>query len=252
MATSERIQLIPAYVLHRRPYRETSALLELFTGAWGRTGLVVRGIRSPKSRQRGELQPFRPLLVSWIQRGELGTLTSVETNGPAFDLNGLTLFSAFYLNELLVRLLARQDPHPDLFNYYQACLKQLAENINIESTLRLFEKRMLRELGYGLQLGDEAVHGTAVQPGKHYDYHLESGPVELEGDQPGAFIFKGSSLLALENEQLDSAESLHDAKRLMRAVLNLYLGNKPLKSRELFRKPGSGVLSRGKNLKTSD
>lgn len=251
MATSERIQLIPAFVLHQRPYRETSALLDVFTGTWGRTGLVARGIRSPKSRRRGELQPFRPLLVSWIQRGELGTLTAVEANGPAFDLNGSTLFSAFYLNELLVRLLAGQDPHPDLFKYYQACLKQLADKGNMESTLRLFEKRLLEELGYGLLLGDEAVHGTAVQPEKHYDYRLESGPVETEDGQVNGFIFKGSSLLSLDNEQLDNPESLHDAKRLMRAVLNFYLGNKPLKSRELFKKPESSILTKSESAKDS-
>jgi len=236
MASTDRIQLAPAFVLHRRPYRETSLLLDVFSQDYGRIGLVARGAKSPKSRQRGELQPFTPVTLSWMQRGELGTLTAVEGNTPTYVLTGSALYSAFYLNELLVRLLARHDPHLKLFAYYQASLESLAANSSIEVTLRLFEKHLLTELGYGLLLDIDSGSGLSIQPDEYYDYHLESGPMHIENAQSGGFVFKGSSLLALEQDTLDDDQYLLDAKRLMRAVLNLYLGDKPLKSRELFRK----------------
>lgn len=234
MATS-RVQLVPGYVLHLRPYRESSALLEVFTESHGRLGLVARGVRAPKSRQRAELQPFRPLKLSWSARGELGTLTGVEADGRAPALRGSALYSGFYLNELLVRLLARHDPHPQLYALYRSSLQRLAAEAQVEAVLRRFEKRLLEELGYGLLLDCEAQHGAAVEPQRYYDYHLESGPVAVQADAQG-FIFRGASLLALAREDLSAPEVLQDAKRLMRAALNLYLGGKPLKSRELFRR----------------
>ena len=241
MSAPSQVQLVPAYILHQRPYRESSALLEVFAESWGRVGLVARGVRSPKSRQRGDLQPFRPLRLSWTGRGELGTLTGVEADGAAVSLRGTALYSAFYLNELLVRLLARQDPHPRLYTQYRASLGQLAQAVDIEPVLRIFEKRLLEELGYGLLLDCDVQHGEAVHPGRYYDYHLESGPVPVEGADAQGFVFSGASLLALAREELTTAAVLQDAKRLIRSALNLYLGNKPLKSRELFtamKKPG--------------
>ncbi|GMQ83871.1 MAG: DNA repair protein RecO [Gammaproteobacteria bacterium] len=234
MTATARIQLAPGYVLHQRPYRESSALLEVFTELHGRVGLVARGVRSPKSRQRGELQPFRPLRLSWNARGELGTLTGVEADAPCRRLQGAALYSAFYLNELLVRLLVRNDPHPRLYACYQASMESLMQGGDIEPLLRMFEKSLLQEIGYGLLLDSEVESGEPVQPDSYYDYHLESGPVLSERQDAQAFVFKGSSLLALEQEQLTSTDVLRDAKRLMRSALNLYLGNKPLKSRELF------------------
>jgi DNA repair protein RecO (recombination protein O) len=235
MAVISRIELVPAYLLHQRPYRESSALLEMFTESHGRVGLVARGVRSPKSRQRGELQPVRSLRLSWNARGELGTLTGVEADGPLHSFQGTTLYSAFYLNELLLRLLARHDPHPELYVIYQASLQNIAHGLELEPVLRLFEKRLLQELGYGLLLDTEIETGEPVQPELYYDYRLESGPVITGGEAAQGFVFKGSSLLALSQETMTTVEVLQDAKRLTRAALNLYLGNKPLKSRELFR-----------------
>jgi DNA repair protein RecO (recombination protein O) len=234
--TASRVQLEPGYVLHLRPYRESSALLEVFTRDHGRLALVARGVRAPKSRQRGELQPFRPLKLSWSARGELGTLTAVESDGAAPGLRGASLYSGFYLNELLVRLLARQDPHPVLYALYEGGLQRLAVQAHVEPVLRLFEKRLLEEIGYGLLLDCEAQHGEPLESQRYYDYHLESGPVAVTDPAGPGFIFRGDSLLALAHEALTTAEALHDAKRLMRAALNLYLGGKPLKSRELFKR----------------
>jgi DNA repair protein RecO (recombination protein O) len=235
MSSVSRAQLVPAYVLHQRPYRESSALVEAFTESQGRVGLVARGIRTAKSRQRGELQPFRPLRLSWQGRGELGTLTGVEADGPAGRLAGNALYSAFYINELLLRLLARHDPHPHLYRLYGASLQLLEQHTDIEPVLRQFEKRLLEEIGYGLLLDTDAASGEPVQEDRCYDYHLESGPVAVSGGQAGGFVFRGSSLLAIAAGRLDSDDVLLDAKRLMRSALNLYLGGKPLKSRELFR-----------------
>jgi DNA repair protein RecO (recombination protein O) len=230
-----RIELAPAYLLHQRPYRESSALLEVFAESHGRVGLVARGMRSSRSRQRGELQLFRPLRLSWLARGELGTLTAVEADGPIPGLRGPVLYSAFYMNELLLRLLARHDPHPRLYRVYQASMQNLAEGPEIEPVLRIFEKELLQELGYGLLLDHEIVTGEPVQPELYYDYQLESGPVVASSGAAQGFVFKGSSLLALSKGTMTTVEALQDAKRLTRAALNLYLGDKPLKSRELFR-----------------
>jgi len=230
-----QVELTPGFVLHQRPYRETSALLEVFTSTHGRVGLVARGAHSPKSRRRGELQAFRALLLSWNERGELGTLTDVEADGPGVKLAGAALYSAFYLNELLVRLLVRHDPHPLLFDRYRQALQALSDQPGgIELTLRLFEKQLLQETGYGLLLDVDCETGEPVEADRFYDYRLEAGPVASASDDGEGFLFPGSSLLALAQEKELDVAALRDAKRLMRAALSLYLGGKPLKSRELF------------------
>ncbi len=231
----ERVDLVAGYLLHQRPYRETSALLEVFTEVHGRVGLVARGVRSARSRQRGELQPFRPLRLSWMGRGELGTLSAVEADGAGPGLRGKALYSGFYLNELLMRLLTRHDPHPLLYRHYRDCLRRLGAGEPLESTLRLFELRLLEEAGYGLQLETEADSGQPVRAEARYDYQLEVGPFRLDRDSATAFVFSGASLLAMARGDLAEPAVLHDAKRLLRAALKLYLGDKPLKSRELFK-----------------
>ena len=235
IANTERVQLTAGYLLHQRPYRETSALLEVFTENFGRVGLIARGVRSAKSRQRGELQPFRPLRLSWQARGELGTLTGVEADGNTNRLQGMALYSGFYLNELLMRLLTRHDPHPGLFAGYRDSLQQLALVDDIEPVLRLFEMRLLQEAGYALQLDCEASTGEALLAGRWYDYQLESGPVMVAAETEPGFLFRGASLLAMARRDFSSPDVLHDAKRLLRSALKLYLGDKPLKSRELFK-----------------
>lgn len=231
----QRVELVPGYLLHQRPYRESSALLEIFTQTHGRVGLVARGVRSARSKQRGDLQPFRQLRFSWQSRGELGTLTAAESDGTVTALRGKALYSAFYLNELLVRLLARHDPHPALFSAYSSGLQVLGQGEDVEAVLRLFEIRLLQELGYGLQLDCDVETGEALRPDTLYDYHLESGPVRTEADLREGFVFRGASLVAMAHGEFSDPIVLQDAKRLLRAALKLYLGDKPLKSRELFR-----------------
>ncbi|MFP5505754.1 MAG: DNA repair protein RecO [Gammaproteobacteria bacterium] len=224
--------LHPAYILHQRPYRDTSLLLEVFGRDHGRFGLVARGARGPRSRIRGLLQPFQPLLLSWSGRAELATLHSVEADGAAPRLAGTTLYSGFYLNELLMRLLQRLDPHPELYAAYAEAL----EGLQCEALrpLRLFEKRLLEALGYGLLLDCEADSGVPVEAEAQYVYALESGPARCIDDATGGLTLSGRSLLSLAAEELADAQSLSDAKRLLRAALGLYLGDRALKTREVF------------------
>lgn len=233
-ANSARVSLQPAYVLHQRPYRDSSLLLELFTPEYGRVGLVARGARGPKSRLHGVLQPFQPLLVSWAGRGELATLCGAEAHGPAQRLNGQSLISGFYLNELLLRLLARHDAHPALFTIYRETFPRLV--VEEQRALRIFEKHVLKEIGYALVLDHEAESGAPVEPDKMYTYRLEQGPVQYDEDnrQDAGLILSGASLLSLMHEELRDEQSLREVKPLMRAALALYLGGKPLQSRALL------------------
>jgi DNA repair protein RecO (recombination protein O) len=227
--------LQPALVLHHRAYRDTSLLLELFTPEHGRVGAVARGVRKEKSRWAGLLQLFRPLLVSWSGRGELVTLTGVEEDGLAPPLAGSALPCGFYINELLLRLLQRNDPHTGLYAAYRATLRELAggERSAVEAVLRLFEKRLLQELGYGLLLEHTADTGRPVQASERYSYEIERGPVAYNERATGVTVH-GSTLLALAAGALREETSLRESKKLMRAVLAHYLGDKPLRSRELF------------------
>jgi len=234
-SAKQRVELVIGYLLHQRPYRESSALLEIFTAAHGRVGLVARGVRSARSRQRGDLQPFRQLRFSWQSRGDLGTLTAAESDGAVTALRSKALYSAFYLNELLIRLLARHDPHPALFSAYSSSLQLLGKGDDVEVVLRRFEISLLQELGYGLQLDCDVETGEALRPDTLYDYHLESGPVGADSDLHSGFVFRGASLAAMARGEFSDPAVLLDAKRLLRAALKLYLGDKPLKSRELFR-----------------
>ncbi|NIR62124.1 MAG: DNA repair protein RecO [Gammaproteobacteria bacterium] len=234
---SRRVALQPAYVLHQRPFRNTSLLLELLTPGHGRVGLVARGVRTQRSRLRPLLQAFRPLLVSWSGRGELGTLTGVEGAERAPSLQGRALLAGFYLNELLVRLLGRHDPHADLFTAYHDALQALAGSWG-EAALRIFEKRLLQALGYGLVLEHEVERGRALEPEALYCYRLEHGPVPAKAGEAGLTVH-GATLLALARERLESARALREAKALTRAALGLYLGDRPLKSRDLFVPPAA-------------
>lgn len=232
-----RDELHRAYVLHRRPFRESSLLLEVFSQDTGRLALVARGVqRTARQNKSGLLQAFTPLLLSWSGRGELLTLTHVETGGRSHNLTGSALLSAFYLNELIMRLLQPHDPNEDVFGFYRQALQDLeAQPHPIAWTLRLFEKRLLQALGYGLLLEHEAQRNTPIDPAGLYHYVLQHGPVQHAGGERMEPLVQGSTLLALAAEYGADERSLIEARNLMRAVLSRYLGPRPLRSRELFR-----------------
>jgi DNA repair protein RecO (recombination protein O) len=234
VTTRYQVALEPAYVLHHYPYRESSLLLEVFSRQQGRLGLVARGARSGRARWRGRLQGFSPLLLSWSQRGELGTLTGVDVRDRAVALTGRQMLSAYYLNELLLRLLARHDPHPELFDVYERTLRGLGSRE--DAALRLFEKRLLEALGYGLLLDRTADSGLPVEPQMTYGYQLERGPVRCDNPADAGLYLQGSSLLALHHESLGDPQAARDARRLLRAALSIYLGSRPLRTREVLRR----------------
>jgi DNA repair protein RecO (recombination protein O) len=235
MSSEQRIQLQPAYLLHRKPFRDTSLLLELFTRDHGRVGLVARGARGQRSKLKGVLQPYQALLVSWSGRGELPTLTGAENQGAGVFLQGDALISGFYLNELLLRLLARHDPHPHLFTIYQTTLQKLIASCEVDWALRLFERDLLQELGYGLLLTHEGQNGVEVEANARYCYYHESGPQRLNNESTERLSVQGATLLALASGECHDAQLRRESKFLMREVLSRYLGSRPLASRELFR-----------------
>jgi DNA repair protein RecO (recombination protein O) len=237
MSHHPRISLEPAWILHRYPYRDSSLLLEVFSREHGRIGLVARGARSARSRWQNQLQILRPLLLSWSMRGELGTLTGVDSRGAVEVFPGRQVLCACYLNELLLRLLTRHDPHPELFAAYEESVLTLAAAG--EQALRLFEKRLLQALGYGLMLDHEYDSGTAVVADRYYEYHMEKGPVRCQGPGDNGIFLQGSSLLALHHENLLEPQACREIKRLMRAALALYLGARPLRTREVLRQLSS-------------
>jgi DNA repair protein RecO (recombination protein O) len=229
----KRIQLQPAFLLSVRAYRETSALLEVLTPEHGRLGVVARGTRGPRSKLRGLLQPFQPLLLSWSEGGELGTLSGAEAAGPATALRGEAVFSGWYLNELVLRLLPRRDPHPALFDGYAQALAALGDAqgaaagvIGAARALRVFELHLLAELGYAVNLPDD------LAPDSWYGYDPEVG---LRVAEPGPSAYRGASLRALAAETLDTDESLRDARRFLRAALAPHLGERALRTPELLR-----------------
>ncbi len=235
----KRVLLSPACVLHRRPYRETSFLVDILTPEYGRLTLIAKGIRKAKSNLQGLLQPFTPLLVSWTGKGELMTLTHVETIGEVKRLQGDCLFAGFYLNELMMCLLQKWDAQPGIFSAYEKAIVELQTSELQEKTLRSFEKYLLEELGYGLlPKSDNSLHNT-FSPDKHYRFVPEQGFVVSElGDLASAksYIFSGKSLLAIAKEDWQE-ESLQDAKRLTRFLLAPLLGARPIFSRQLFMQP---------------
>ena len=231
-----RVQLQPSFVLHRRLYGETSLLVEAFCVVFGRVGLVAKGARQRKAAWGALLQPFRPLLLSWQGRSELGLLTGAEVAMPWSSMDGRALLSGFYLNELLLRLLPRHDPQPRLFESYGATVCHLTARGAEEPVLRIFEKRLLDALGYGLMLDGEADLGQAIDPTAVYCYQIDRGPVRASGAGLGDMRVSGRTLLALAREQIDDPSELREAKCLLRRALQRQLGGRPLVSRSLFRR----------------
>lgn len=228
MSAGGRIELEPAWLLSQQPYRETSALLELLTAGHGRVGLVGRGQRGPKVRARGTVALFRPLLVSWLERGDLGTMTAVEATGPALDLPGERQFHGWYLNELLLRALGRHDPQPGLHAHYGLTLAALTGSAgDAEAALRIFEKRLLDTLGYGLPLDE------TLDPLGHYRHVREQGFVPCAPDAREALA--GTSLIALRDETGFDAGGRDDCRRLLRAALEPLVPRASLRTPQLLR-----------------
>ena len=236
-----RVELQPSWLLHRRPYRETSLLLEVFTRDHGRLPLVARGARRGRRGAGVELQPFRPLLLGFGLRGEMGSLHAAEPDpaAPSAPLAGAALASGFYVNELLMRLVHRFDPHPALFGVYRHTLAALAEPATLEAALRRFEKRLLEEAGYGPSFTHDAESGAPVRADRRYVFVIERGAREATGTGSTDMrsTVAGSTLLDLDAGRFGDPVTRIEAKRLMRRIIDHHLGGRPLQSRTLLRQP---------------
>ncbi|MEW5786514.1 MAG: DNA repair protein RecO [Pseudomonadota bacterium] len=227
---SERIDHEAAFVLHSRPWRETSLIVDVLSRHHGRQGLVARGARRQTSGLKARLIPFQPLDLSWFGKGQLRTLHAAEWQGGGLMLRGHALMCGFYLNELLLRLLPEGDAHEALFDRYVAALEALNGDSDVEPVLRLFERDLLAELGYAQPLGHLA-GGGVLDPFRRYGYRTGEGVVPREGRETG---YLGKTLLDLELGDLSDPTTLAEGKLLMRGLLAHYLGDKPLATRQLL------------------
>jgi len=228
----------PAYVLHTYAYRETSLIVEALAEAHGRVALVARGAKRPRSELRGLLQGFQPLLLSWSGHNELKTLHKAEWRGGLPLIGGSALMCGFYLNELLLKLLPREDPHGRLYADYEAALSDLAAGGEQAPVLRRFELELLAELGYAMPLTREAGSGAAIDPAARYHYAFDRGPQRVPENvaaepRRGAPLVRGATLIALAEHRFPSAETAAEAKRLMREVLDHHLEQRGIESRRV-------------------
>lgn len=224
-----RLELQPAYIIHARAYRDTSLLVDLFTPEYGRVGAVVRGVRVKKSRRRALMNPFIPLLVSLQGRSALKLLTHAEAAGANLNLQGVSLFSGLYLNELLLRLLPEWDAHAELYDDYVEALTSLAQSGPVEPVLRRFEAALLQAMGYQMDYACDAETQRPLVAG--HSYRLEPG-YGFVASASGSF--PGEILLAIDRGDYSHEQVCRLAKHINRQLLAPLLGTRPLQSRLLF------------------
>ena len=226
----------PGYVLHTYPYKETSLIVEAFTLRHGRVSLLARGARRPRSAMRGVLLAFHPLAFGWSGAGELATLMSAEWAGELRrvfgPLSGRGLMCGFYVNELVLRLLPREDPHEALFEAYGETLARLSASDNFFAVLRGFEKRLLAELGYALQLDRDAQTGAPIDPQRSYAYEPDRGPVPARS---GDLLVSGQTLLDVAADQYENPQTREEARALMRTLISQRLHGQSLHTRAILR-----------------
>jgi DNA repair protein RecO (recombination protein O) len=230
--------LTPAFVLHRKPFSDSSLLVDFFTLQQGRVTCIAKGVKQGKNRKAAILQPFIPLMISLSGRGEVKTLRECEAVENALCLQGITLYSAFYTNELLLKFLQKHEAHEMVFAAYAELLQQLVNaHDSVEALLRIFEVKLLAELGYGLQLSHDAEKSLPIDPRKYYVYELERGPIEVfpgSAFHHGKPLVAGKTLLALLQAELNEQQQIRESKELMRYIIQHLLGGYNFKSREFF------------------
>jgi DNA repair protein RecO (recombination protein O) len=250
MTSHRRVQQQPGYILHHRPFQDSSQILDVLSRDHGKLSIVARGARGAKSRLRGVLRPFMPLSLSWVQRTGLGTLTGAEVHGAPLSLTGDALLSGYYVNELLLHFLHKHDPQPYIFSIYEHTIRSLVGAADVAPVLRDFEVELLRDLGYALNFDVEAGSHEPLDAEKFYKYRVERGPVCVdESDDP--LVLSGATLQAISRRQFDTPEVLRAANRLLRDVIAFHLDGKELKSRKVLvdlhrgrmARPDQGVLT---------
>jgi DNA repair protein RecO (recombination protein O) len=232
--TKRRADHQPGYVLHTYPYKETSLIVEAFTRGFGRVALLARGARRPRSAMRGVLLSFHPLQLGWSASAELGNLISAEFAGALQPLSGRGLMCGFYLNELVLRLLPRDDAHEALFDVYAMALGALSRGAAQAAVLRSFEKRLLAELGYAPLLEREAASGAPIEPAQRYVYEPERGPMP-SSHSASELSVSGQTLLDLAADEFERPETRDEARMLLRALIGMRLHGQVLHTRTVLR-----------------
>ena len=220
------------YILHTYPIKETSLIAELFSEKHGRIPVVAKGARRPRSSLRGMLQSFQLLQATWSGRGEIKTLHNIEWCNKFLLVDGNALICGFYINELIIRLLPREDSYTKLFNFYHHTMMTLAGGENLEITLRRFELRLLQELGYEVPLKKDE-NGDSIISNKFYIYEAGYGPSDQSKTNSGVKIL-GKTLLDMAEDEYKEDNTQLQSKQLMRYLISHYLGDKPLNSKQLF------------------
>ena len=233
MSSQRRVQQQPGFILHHRPFRDSSQILDIVTRDHGKVAVVARGSRGSKSRLAGVLRPFLPLRVSWVAKSDLGTLTGAEVAGPPAGMTGDALLSAYYVNELLLNFLHRHDPQPEIFSLYEQVLRSLVGSAEVAACLRAFEFEFLTLLGYAVNLDHEFGSQQPLDPLRHYEFRMEQGAVPVERSD-GRLVFTGAELRAVAEQRFDDENVLKTANRLMRDIIGFHLGGKELKSRKVL------------------
>ena len=234
MTERQRAANEEAFVLHRRAFRDTSQIVEIFSRDYGRLSLVARGVRAARSRLRGTLQPFAPLAMSWSIRGDLGNLYTAEPAGPAHPLDGDSLLAGFYVNELILTLTHRHDPHPEIYALYRSVLTGLGDGTALEPLLRRFELCLLERLGYGMDFLRSDPDGSEVRDDERYRVDPASGVSRAERGESGRLVFAGAELRRIARLELDDRSTCLAARRITRAAIDQCLDGRELKTRRVM------------------
>ncbi len=234
MIAARRVYNEPAWILHHRPFRNTSQILDILSRDHGRLAVVAKGSRGAKSRLRGLLRPFLPLQLSWVIRSDLGTLTGAEMHGAPLSLTGDALISGFYVNELILKLTHRHDAQPDIFRIYGKTIERLVGSGNVAPALRRFEMELLRLLGYALNLDHDTQTRAPLIADEHYDYRAGEGPVHVS-HRDGPMVFSGAELTAIRELQFADRKVLRNAGKLLKHVIAYHLDGRELQSRKVLK-----------------
>lgn len=235
MTNHRRVQQQPAFILHHRPFRDSSQILDVISRDHGKLAVVARGSRGVRSRLKGILRPFMPLSVSWVIKSDLGTLTGAEVRGAPLSLSGDALLSGYYVNELILHFLHRHDPQPEIFDAYGYTIQALAAAGNdVAACLRQFEFELLRQTGYALNFDHESGSNEGLDARQCYEYRVEQGPVAVSRTE-GPLVFTGELLAAIGEQRFAEPDVLRAASILLREVIAFHLGGKELKSRKVLK-----------------
>lgn len=242
MSSQRRVQQQPGYILHHRPFRDSSQILDVFTRDHGKIAVVARGSRGSRSRLAGVLRPFLPLRVSWVAKSDLGTLTGAEAAGAPSGVVGDAMLAAYYVNELLLHFLHRFDPQPEIFALYEETIAALVGTTEVAPPLRSFEFEFLSLLGYAVNLDHEFGSREPLDVELNYEYRMEQGLVRVERNS-GRLVFSGKTLCGIAAQRFEDAEVLLAANRLMRDIIAFNLGGKELKSRKVLMEVHRGRIA---------